>query len=330
MKTVLVVCHQTNIDTPLRRSLAHLVKSCQVTIAGNGFQAFDELRAQTFDLVIIDSLIDGIDSLELVEAIEYIDPGIPVILMLDHSHKALWGMARSLKAHPILRPFKPLTFLRLIDTQLHEHLERYRELAETLKSILESLSVPTQAPLAFLVDDAGQPLIATGDDPPAILETLSALAVNKIKLNGHFPHHLSAQQQELLANTPAEKDHDLYLASVIDKLYLALLFPAAATHLTPADIWQWLEHSAKEIKRAFAMNTPLDETDLLPDNPAPPDGQPAPENARQRALIPLKLGATEFQPRAEPAGQDVAPVNWQIIPDTPNLVDRLEQFCRVS
>ena len=82
MKRILIVCDHANIDPPLRRSLAHLVQSCEIEVVGDGYQAFRELSEAAFDSIIVDSEITGIDCLELAESIEFIDPGVPIILML--------------------------------------------------------------------------------------------------------------------------------------------------------------------------------------------------------------------------------------------------------
>jgi DNA-binding NtrC family response regulator len=116
MKRILLICSRENIDPPLRRSLSHLAGSCQIEVVSDSFQAYDVLMDKAFDLIIVDFEIRGIDSLELIESIEYIDPGIPIILLLQQQHKAVRGLAHHLNANPILQPFKPLTFLRLVDT----------------------------------------------------------------------------------------------------------------------------------------------------------------------------------------------------------------------
>jgi len=89
MKRILVACDHARMDAPLRRSLAHLVKSCDISVVHDGHGAFEEISLQPFDLIIIDFALSGIDGLELVESIQYIDPGVPVILLVQPAHKAI-------------------------------------------------------------------------------------------------------------------------------------------------------------------------------------------------------------------------------------------------
>ena len=324
MKNVLVVCEQSQIDTPLRRSLAHLVKSCAVTVAANGYQAFDELKEQAFNLIIVDGEISGIDSLELVESAAYIDPGVPVVMMFQQKYKSLWGPARHLQANPILRPFKPITFLRLIDTLLHEHLERYRELAETLKSILESLAVPTQAPLTFLVDDSGQPLMVAGEFQDDLIEQLSQLVINQVNADAN-----SALLAPPMAQNPDDANHNLYVTTVTENLHLGFVYPAHLTRLTPADIWQWVDSTAKEVKLAFNEEANLYalESDNSELNGSYQNGK-----LLAHTLIPLALNCVSEIEHVTQSNAEIEepPVNWQIITDSPKLLSRLQAFCQVK
>jgi len=326
MKSILVICNQPHIDVPLRRSLAHLVKSCQVEVVPDGYHAFDELAQKTFDLIIVDSEITGIDSLEMVESVEYIDPGVPVILMLKQEHKAMWGPARRLSAHPILRPFQAITFLRLIDTLLHEHLERYREMAESLQTLLEKLSAKIESTITFLVDAAGQPLIFTGPAEKEMVDMLGQLAAKKLAAQ-------APQNSPLLAPEPAQKDHTMYLTSVLENLYLAMIWPAQAS--LSAQMWQQAATTAKAVQTIFleyaAFNTPND----------PPAGDTEELQGdihAARLSIPLKLDAeptpeppAESPPEEEEADQeDNVAVNWQIISDTSSVLTRLQDFCQIE
>ena len=103
-KNIIVVCEQSHIDEPLRRSLAHLVKSCEITIVHSGHQFFDAFLANSFDLIIVDFELPEGDSLELVESVQYVDLGVPVILMLEQTHKAIWDTARNLRLILLFAP----------------------------------------------------------------------------------------------------------------------------------------------------------------------------------------------------------------------------------
>lgn len=321
MKNILLICQRLHIDTPLRRSLAHLVNSCYIEIIPSGHLALDVLKLKTFDLVIIDSALPDIDSLELVESIDYTDPGLPVILMVRQEHRLLWGPARSAGASPILRPFKPLAFLRLIDTLLHAQLERYRELAKTLELALLTLSNQTQASLAFLVDGSGSVLLTTKADEP-LLESLARLVSAPLVDQEPDP-----ELDSLIAPQASEADHELYSLAVTENLRLAALLPIGlAAPVIP--LWLQLEVTGYAIKEAF-IEYELTRADLIA-----PEISAADEAAgAERLVIPLKLDTDLSQPPLAPfeeGEEENLYVNWQIISNNATVLNRLQEFCQIN
>jgi CheY-like chemotaxis protein len=273
---------------------------------------------KAFDLIIVDFEIRGIDSLELIESIEYIDPGIPIILLLQQQHKAVRGLAHHLNANPILQPFKPLTFLRLVDTLLHQQLERYRDLSETLSTILENLAKQITTTVSFLIDSSGQVLMSSGDVEPELLETLALLAAGQFKPNSPIPAE-TKNSQRYLAPTPHQKDHDLHILQITENLFLVLVLAitASPTNWEPAEV-------IKRIRQAFFDNafqtssTPSDSAAevLLTDH-----------TLFQNMVIPLKLA---LAPRESPASPDSyadeVTINWQIISHNSEVLNRLQDI----
>jgi len=332
MKNILIVCDHSKIDAPLRRSLAHLVKSCRVEVVPNGYQAFNELQTSAFDLVIIDSEITGIDGLELAESIEYIDPGVPVIFMLKQAHKALWGPARQVSANPIYRPFKPLTFLRLIDTLLHQQLERYRDLSDTLQSILQKFCAQTEASEVFLIEDSGQILVSTEEIENPIVSSLGYLAASQIVTKGLLGEQ-SNQEGTLLATNHTEADHELYLTPVLENLYLVMLSPVMIPQTPAEKTWAQLDTSAQEVRHTF-----YEYTQEVPDEIEAAHGTTDKKNSTNiqaaseqiHILIPLKLGTQITPIPQEQAQEDEVAVNWQFISNTSTVLNRLHDFCQAG
>jgi len=330
MKSVLIVCNQSKIDPPLRRSLAHLVKSCRVEIVSDGYLAFNELQDRAFDLIVIDSEITGIDSLELAESIEYIDPGVPVIFMLKQAHKALWGPARQAKANPIYRPFKPLAFLRLVDTLLHQQLEHYRGLSDSLQSILQTLRSQTNSPQAFLIEDSGQILVSTGKTENPIIRLLGSLAANRMVTKGLF---LEQHEQEdmLLAKNPADKDHELYITPVLENLRLALISPVTIPPTPAEKMREQIKTAVQEIRRTFFKYSSIHETPSANGDSLKNSFAGAYDNLDQTQIVlPLKLGSHITPQKNEPEQDDDVAVNWQILSNSSSVLNRLHDFCQVN
>jgi DNA-binding response OmpR family regulator len=339
MKNILLICDHAHIDIPLRRSLAHLVNSCYIEIIPRGHRALDALKTKTFDLIIVDSTLIDIDCLELVESIEYMDPGLPIILMLRQEHRSLWAPARSAGAKPILRPFKPLAFLRLIDNLLHEQLERYRELAKTLDLALTTLSSQIQASLAFLVDGAGAVLLSTaqaGRTPlvllsPALRETLLESLARLVVTHFSGQGELEPEDEMLLASQTTEADQELYGLAITENLYMAILLPPDLVQpLIPT--WLQLEVAGYAIKEAFIEYEIMNAASTVQALSDATD-EAAPLN---RLVIPLKLAGelnpAPLAPSPEPAEseEENLQVNWQIISNNSAILNRLQDFCQLQ
>ncbi len=321
MKSILLACHHTHIDPPLRRSLAHLIKSCQIDIVHNGHQVFETLSLKTFDLFIIDFDIVGIDSLELVESIQYIDPDVPTILMVSREHTAIWQTAHQLKAHPIARPFKPLFFLRLVDRLLHQQLDRYRRLAQALTDTLSSLCAKTDAPCAFLVEEDGQILFATGGVEGISLDTLADLAISPYSSLESAPK-VAKHEKTVFVYPQLEQAYGLYVVSVTEALRLVLALPTPAGNHHKIAVWSQLDLAARNAQLALQQQAGAEALTL-----------DEPELTHQFIPFPLQPEPTPEPPVAEsPASNgaeiDEIAVNWAIITRDSNALNRLHEFCR--
>jgi DNA-binding NarL/FixJ family response regulator len=312
-KNILLACENNRIDVPLRRSLAHLVKSCEISIAHNGYELFEQLSGNVFDLFIIDFEISDFDSLELVESLRYIDPGVPIILMLEEAHKAIWDTVHHLEARPIMRPFKPLRFLRLVDKLLHQHLNYYRKLTENLKTTLDTLRTQTVSPGAFLVEETGEILIASGHVKGIPRDELGKLVVDSVALE-------NAEAQSVQFRL--EKNYGLYVTLVAENLYLALVSPIGQDLQESLGTWQQVDETASQVSVALY--------DQSAGDIVPPNGN---NDANSRRFIPLKCNFSHEL--AEPANveefeQDESTVNWGIISNNSNLSSRMENYCQLN
>jgi CheY-like chemotaxis protein len=80
-KRVLVVDDEDKILFIVRRALDRLDGTCQVQTAANGQQALELARQSSFDLVVTDLRMPGMDGLALTEALRELDDAPRVIWM---------------------------------------------------------------------------------------------------------------------------------------------------------------------------------------------------------------------------------------------------------
>ncbi len=317
MKTILLAGNPHS-DKVLNRCLAHLAKSCQLEIVQDSGRFFNELSLKAFDLIIVDFERMGSSSLELIESVQYVDPGVPVILILPEAHKSLQGLARQFKAQPILRPFKPLPFLRLVDRLLHQHLNRYRRLVAALQSNLDALCQETGAVVTLLADEAGQVLVASGEVEPLSPELLPVL------LNQPAEH----ASLTLPGRTLIPQAFGLYMTRVVEELRLALLMPPDPTPEQKTRVWCALDLVANQVKVILYQEAPT----LAGTSQENRQGtaEPLPHwftLLELRPDVPPLLDLpVQHDPEEEMA--DIA-INWAILSNPSDLSNRLQNFCQL-
>jgi DNA-binding NtrC family response regulator len=81
--TILVVDDERNILSSVSRALA--LEGYEVEVAGSGEIALQKLAKQTFEAILLDVQLPGIDGLQLLDVLRERDIGTPVIMMSGHA-----------------------------------------------------------------------------------------------------------------------------------------------------------------------------------------------------------------------------------------------------
>ena len=107
---ILIVDDEPGIRHLLQQTLSE--EKYKVQTAGSVFEAIEKLHETTFALAIVDLLLPDVDGLQLAEAIRYIDPGTPIVMISAYGTPAFEGMA----SHPAIRHYlhKPFSLERLL------------------------------------------------------------------------------------------------------------------------------------------------------------------------------------------------------------------------
>lgn len=108
---ILIVDDEPGIRHLLQQTLA--AERYQAQTAGSVFEALEKIQATSFALAIVDLLLPDVNGLQLAEAIRFIDPGTPVILISAYGAPAFEGMA----SHPAIWHYlhKPFSLDRLLE-----------------------------------------------------------------------------------------------------------------------------------------------------------------------------------------------------------------------
>ena len=114
-KRILIIDDEEPVLTILKHSLKKLGPDYEVLTANNGFAALDELQTQQFDLVVTDYNMEQINGLELIEAINHLQPAARVIMITAYGSDALEAEARRLQVyHYLAKPLEIHDFRRVV------------------------------------------------------------------------------------------------------------------------------------------------------------------------------------------------------------------------
>ena len=81
--TILVVDDERNILTSVSRALS--LEGYDVEVAGSAEIALDKVGKQTFDAILLDVQLPGIDGLAMLDALRKLEITTPVIMMSGHA-----------------------------------------------------------------------------------------------------------------------------------------------------------------------------------------------------------------------------------------------------
>ena len=209
--------------------------------------------------------------------------------------------------------------MRLVDKQLHQYLEKHRQLAEKLIGILEVSRAETGASCAFLVEDTGQIIISRGEVTGVSPAMLGKLAVDGLALDGDVKKLLE-QAQSQGDRYRLEQEHGIYVIFVTENLFLVLVLPVTADLHRPAEIWPPVETVAGQVKTALYEQVASGVSPANDRSDSPP-----------RLFIPLPRKLDDGfspPPDAEPHAQDENEISWEIVSGTSSLWSRMDKYCR--
>ncbi|MBT3601978.1 MAG: response regulator [Candidatus Latescibacteria bacterium] len=110
---ILIVDDEKVMHTMLSAFISEL--GHQSHSAYNGADAFQTIQDQSFDLVLTDVKMPGMDGLELLEKIRKHTPDLPVVVITGHGDPEMSDKAKVLGAHDfIIKPVGLRPFMELV------------------------------------------------------------------------------------------------------------------------------------------------------------------------------------------------------------------------
>lgn len=112
MSRILVIDDERSIRNTLKDILEY--EKYEVELAEDGIKAFDKIKAASFDVVLCDIKMPGMDGIEVLEKLQEVTPDIPVVMISGHGN--IDTAVESIKKGAFDYIEKPLDLNRLLIT----------------------------------------------------------------------------------------------------------------------------------------------------------------------------------------------------------------------
>ncbi len=151
---LLVVDDEANIRAGLRDLLS--LKGYHVEEAGSGYEALAQLESASYDLMVLDMRMPGMDGVEVMRRARKTHPDLPIIVLTAHaSLESAIAAVKLDAADYLLKPFDVEDLIATVSRALQEHTDRLRrrhlldmmgKALNTLRETEEPLVSPSPAP----------------------------------------------------------------------------------------------------------------------------------------------------------------------------------------
>jgi len=213
MTRLLVVDDEANIRAGLRDLLS--LKGYHVEEAGSGYEALALLENTTYDLMVLDMRMPGMDGVEVMRRARNMQPDLPIIVLTAHaSLESAIAAVKLGAADYLLKPFEVEDLLATVTRALRDHNERLRRqhlldmMGKALNTLREtegstasrSLSPsPTPSPKRFLrvgpiTLDRQRRLVTVQDEPTRKAELTEGETDVLVALMNHAEEVLSCSK----------------------------------------------------------------------------------------------------------------------------------------
>ncbi len=294
---ILVVDDEVALTFFLQQTL--LAKNAErytVQTATSGKEALRHLQDQSYDLLITDQKMPGMDGLQLIAAAQQIAPQLRVILMTAYDSDEVMEQARKLHVFRyITKPFYVEDLRQAVRDALEDRQaaaeatpaaqpQRREELA--VASPLRELQSSIGCQYVFLTDMAGQIVGEVGQIPGLDAPALAAMIASRFAATFEMARLLGSDEAYNLDFHEGQR-YDVYSANVGNALILTSVFDR---HIQPSklgSVWHYTRRTVSGLLSRMPAGGPAGEG-VAPPAPARParravsDAAPAAESRPAR------------------------------------------------
>lgn len=256
-KRILIVDDDESILAVLARALEKLSPSYQVCTVTDGFAALGQLEKQAFDLVVTDYKMAGMDGLELLAAIRFMQPQARVIVVTAYGDNALEGEARRQQAYRFLaKPLEIAAFREAVQDALSDVAisrpgililsdDRYRQ----VNDILERLRLDVNGRCVLLTDPDGRILARTGNVEKLPFEAVASLLGGGIAILLEAGRTLDGDNEATNLAYREGKYEYLYTTNIGQRLLLILVIDRSPYSTRLGSVWYYAQQTASALSR---------------------------------------------------------------------------------
>ncbi len=257
-KRILIVDDEASILTVLKSSLKKIMPEYQVETTRDGFTALDKIQSQRFDLVVTDYNMAKMDGLELLEAIHYLHPSTPVIMITAYGSDAVQNEAHRLKAHRYLtKPLDINAFRQVVQETLKsrdagkedkesgfsEH--HYRQINQLLNQLRQDIS----ARCLFVTNIQGNLIARSGNIEKIPVEEIASLLGSSIATLDETGQLLDKDPEATNLVYRESKNGHLYAVNIGQQLLLILVIDRGRYSTRLGTVWYYTQQTADKLHK---------------------------------------------------------------------------------
>ncbi len=259
---VLIVDDELSVLTVLKGSLKKLGNNYEVDVAASGEEALAELEERPYDVVVTDYQMEGMNGLQLLDAVRDINPDTRVIMITAYGTRKLEQEARRHEAYKYLtKPLDISTFRQMIWSALDEVAieketavsrpgililsdKRFRKLL----TLMETLKMEIDARFLFLSDAAGQILAQIGERGDLILEEIVPLLGGGISTIIDVGRSLDNNPNTINLTYREGEQEDLYIININQQILLTIIVEQTAYSSKLGSVWYYARKTAVDLR----------------------------------------------------------------------------------
>ncbi len=259
---VLIVDDELSVLTVLKGSLKKLGDSYEIDVAASGEEALAELEERPYDVVVTDYQMEGMNGLQLLDAVQDINSDTRVIMITAYGTRKLEQEARRREAYTYLtKPLEISAFRQIIQSALDEVAieketavsrpgililsdKRFRKLL----TLMETLKMEVGARFLFLSDAAGQILAQIGEQGDLILEEIVPLLGGGISTIIDVGRSLDNNPNTINLTYREGEQEDLYIININQQILLTILVEQTAYSSKLGSVWYYARKTAVELR----------------------------------------------------------------------------------